>query len=201
VVTKRSEILFAILGVFALGTAVDADMMPVSGLDAGHVQAACGRVQTDPLDSSSSSLCPGWPVTGGLDSLALGSSLHVDADAGQAGVTQPVQVLHDDQSSLSLCLYALMGFGLCRSAPWVKKLHFGTIPQWYHDGGPAQVGHSLAISPDCLCHAPACCFVQPDGMADPHIPRYHFATVVARWRNSQFTPAVLAARAPPLRSF
>ena len=198
--TKRSEILFAILGVLALGTAVHADMMPVSGLDAGHVQAACGRVQTALQDGSSSGLCPGWPVTGGLDSLALGSSLHVDVDAGQAGVTPPVQILHDEQSSLNLCLYALMGFGLCRSAPWVKKLHFGSIPQWYHDGGPCQIGHSHAISPDCLSHAPACCFVQPDCTVDCHIPRYHFATVVARWRNSQFTPAVLASRAPPSMS-
>ena len=197
--SKRSESFFIILRVLAFGTSVHADMMPVSRLDAGRVQASCVREPIGPQDSRSSTLHVGWPVTGGLDSLALGSSLHVDADAGSVGETQPVQVLDDDQSSLSLCLYALMGFGLCRTAPWVKKLHFGGIPDWYHHGGPFQIGHSQAISPDCLCHAPAC-FVQPDSAADPHIPQYHFAIVVARWRNSQFTPAVLASRAPPVLS-
>jgi hypothetical protein len=90
-----------------------------------------------------------------------------------------------------------MGFGLCRSAPSVRKLHLGWGPQWYHDGGPFQIGHTYAISPDCLCHALACCFVQPQGMVDPHIPCYHCLAVIARWRGFQFTPAVLAPRAPP----
>ncbi len=188
---KRSEVLYAILGALALSTSARADMMPVSRLDGGPVEASCPRELAISEEVGSPAMGVDWPLAADLHSLAG------DADVEQTGVTQPVRVLSDDQSSLSLCLYALMGFGLCRSAPWVKKLHLGWVPQWYHDGGPLQIGHSHAISPDCLCHAPVCCFVQPEGTADPHVPRYHFATIVARWRNSLFTPAVLASQAPP----
>ena len=120
----------------------------------------------------------------------------VHGDAGQIRETRNVPILTDGQNSFSLCLYALLGLGLCKSVPLVRKVSFGYIPQWYHDGGPVQVGHSFAISPDCLCSAPVC-FVQPDGPAENPIPRYDFPTVVSRWRNSQLTPAVFASRAPP----
>ena len=198
--SKRSRVVFTILGVLALSTAAHADMMPVARLGPGNLQPPCTEGRTALQDASSSSLCLGWPIAAGLDSLPVESPFKTNADAGQASETRPLQVLGDDQSSLSLCLYALMGFGLCRSAPWVKKLSIGCIPDWYHHGGPCQIGHSYAISPDCLCDAPVCCFVQPDCGADDHIPQYLFATVISLWRRSQFTPAVLASRGPPFCS-
>jgi hypothetical protein len=172
-------------------------MMPVCHFDDGRagVSCACEPAGRQVIGSSTGDIH--WPVPVDPHSVVVEQPLAVGADAGQIGVTQPVQVLSDNQSSLSLCLYALMGFGLCRSAPSVRKLHLGWGPQWYHDGGPFQIGHTYAISPDCLCHALACCFVQPQGMVDPHIPCYHCLAVIARWRGFQFTPAVLAPRAPP----
>jgi len=196
---KRREILAAVLGVLALGASVRADMMPLSPSEAGYRPSLRAGVTADQVcvNLSGPFVCPG--VTD-LGLPPVQSLPDARGDTGQTCETEPVQILTEGQNSFSLCLYALLGLGLCKSAPLVKKFSFGYIPQWYHDGGPAQVGHSLAISPDCLCSAPVCCFVQPDCTAEDHIPQYHFATVVALWRNSQFTPAILASRGPPRMS-
>ena len=41
--------------------------------------------------------------------------------------------------SLSLCLSALLGLGLCSFAHCVKKSSFGFILEWYRNGGPFQI--------------------------------------------------------------
>ena len=90
-----------------------------------------------------------------------------------------------------------MGLGLCRSAPWVKRLHFGHIPDWYHHGGPFQVGGNLAVQPNCLVDA-AICFLQPDLPPRENLTLCHArGTVTSLWRQSQFVPAVDAPRGPP----
>ena len=108
-----------------------------------------------------------------------------------------LHTLSDKCSSMDFCLYALLGFGLCKSAPWVKKLHFGVVPDWYHSGAPAQIGHSLAIEPNCLCLV-AACFVQPDCSVKDFIPQRYLRFVASLWRTSQCTRSILASRAPPL---
>jgi hypothetical protein len=193
--TERREILMAVLGVLALGAPLHADMMPVSPSDAGYRPSPPGDVAAASQEVDFSA-----PFAGGIADFASlpVASLPVSSDDATPAreMQAPVPVLTDGQNSFSLCLCTLLGLGLCKSVPLVKKLHFGAIPEWYHEGGPSQVGHSLAISPDCLCAAPAC-FVQPQCPAEEHIPHYFFATVVSHWRNAQFTPAVLASRAPP----
>jgi hypothetical protein len=118
-------------------------------------------------------------------------------EAGQASETKPARILTDRQNSLTLCLYALFGLGLCRSVPFFKRLHFCCVPDWYHTGGPSQIGHSFAISPDCLSLKPACrCRMQPDSTAAT-VSQFRLEIVESLWRRSQFTPAVLASRGPP----
>jgi hypothetical protein len=123
-----------------------------------------------------------------------------NSDAKQASESQHPQALTDSTNSLSLCLSALIGLGLCGSAHWVKKLSFGFIPEWYHDGGPFQIGHSHAAMPGSLCPVPVCCFIQPACVVEDLIPQYRLGTVVSLWRKSQFTSTVLAPRAPPVLS-
>jgi hypothetical protein len=96
-----------------------------------------------------------------------------------------------------LCLSAIIGLGLCTSAHCVKRLSFGFIPEWYHNGGPFQIGHSFAVNPDSVNPVPAYCFVQPVPGAEDFIPQYHLGTIVSLWRKSQFTADVLAGRGPP----
>ena len=142
------------------------------------------------------------------------SLIDIQFDAGtvlflpepDAKIRQSTQVsdtlldLTNRPGSVSLCLYALLSLGLCSAPHWIKKLHLGHIPEWYHDGGPFQIGHSYAISPESLCPVPVDCFIQPDVTAEVFIPQYRLRTIVSCWRQSQFTLEVQAARGPPLRS-
>jgi len=189
---KHVVAVFAVLVVAGL---VRADMVPLSTLDtAGQTSVSdCGRADLR------HSRAPGLFFPSHADSdfwsveFPAGQNVHV----GQTSQAPQPQILVDNTSSLSLCLYALMGLGLCSSAHWVKKHSLGFIPEWYHNGGPFQIGHSLAVTPDNLSITPARCFVQPVIVAEDLIPIYRSMTVRSLWRESQFTPAVIASRGPP----
>ncbi|MEN6428943.1 MAG: hypothetical protein ABFE13_26645 [Phycisphaerales bacterium] len=105
-------------------------------------------------------------------------------------------ILSDRQDSFDLCLYTLLGLGVCRSAPWAKRLSLGVVPGWYHDGVPFQVGHSSAVSTDCLCPS-LVCFVQPETDPDDLLLRYDRESFTSLWRRSQCGPAAFASRGPP----
>ena len=124
-------------------------------------------------------------------------STQVVKDFSELSLTQDAQILTDGQKSFHLCLSALIGLGLCSSAHCLKKVNFGFIPAWYHNGGPFQIGHSLAVNPDSVCPAPAYCFVQPDHTTEDHIPISRQRDIVSLWRQSQYTPDVIASRGPP----
>lgn len=123
-----------------------------------------------------------------------------EADAKIRQSTQVSNTLLDltnRPGSASLCLYALMGLGLWSAPHWIKKLHLGHIPEWYHEGGPSQIGHSFAVSPESLCPVPVYCFMQPDETVEELMHKYRLRTIVSCWRKSQFTPETIAARGPP----
>jgi hypothetical protein len=203
VVIKRRQIITVLIGAMAVCAISYADMMPVSPRD-----AADGR--QSPRVDSLTDLRPAGTSLGfadflgiaDLDSLPVGFLPPLRPSAGPTSETRPAQILMDRQSSLTLCLYALLGLGLCRSAPFVKKLHFSCIPDWYHSGGPYQIGHSFAISPNCLPSAPVFCFVQPEPTAAIHdlLLQHRRGIVVSLWRESQFAPGVLDPRGPPFLS-
>ncbi len=195
-VNQRSECIYVILGVLALGTSVRADMRPVASPETGCERAVRASVATAPQSVDLSSPLDCLSITD-LGSLPVRSLPALQGETGQLGTLPPAEIQSDGQDSFGLCLYALLGLGMCRSVPLVKRLSVTHIPQWYHDGGPVQIGHSHIISPDCLCHAPVC-FVQPECTAEDLSPLYRQETVVSLWRQSQFTPAVLASRGPPL---
>ena len=111
----------------------------------------------------------------------------------------PVQVSSDSgPSSLSLCLSALVSLGLYSSAHSLKRGSLGLIPHGYHNAGPFQIGHSIAVDLDSASPIPVCCFVQPVPGAEDTVPHYRFGTVMSLWRTSQYTPDLLAARGPPV---
>jgi hypothetical protein len=194
VVAVRRKTFAACLVMLVVAATSSGAMSPLSGLDGGRLPAPLSErpaISGTGLSDAPACDCLTYPG-------ALPGDLHtvVRTDAEPAGVAQPVYVLTEGRTNFHLCLCALLSLGLCRAAPWAKRLSLGVVPDWYHHGGPFQIGHSLAVSPDCLCPT-LVCFVQPDSVAENPIPRYHFATVVSRWRNSQFTPAVVAPRGPP----
>ncbi|OHB76350.1 MAG: hypothetical protein A2Z25_21170 [Planctomycetes bacterium RBG_16_55_9] len=190
------SIIRCVIGIlFAAGVA-RADMTPIFGFDAERQGSLCVCGQAEIRHNS---------LSGPFDIRIV-----VDLDLGtvrfvpEAGVDigQPAQAprgidLTGGLSSVSLCLYGLMGLGLCCAPHWIRKLTFAHIPEWYHDGGPFQIGHSLAASPESLCSVPAYCFIQPDKTAKEIIPQYRLRTIVSSWRKSQFTYDVIASRGPP----
>ncbi len=200
-VIKRRQIITVLIGALAVCAISRADMMPVSPLDAAESrQSPQANTLPDLGPASPSTPFADFPGISDLDSLPVGFLPQPNPEAGQTSETKPAQILTDRQNSLTLCLYALLGLGLCRSAPLIKKVHFGCIPDWYHTDGPYQIGHSFAISPDCLTSVPVSCFVQPDCEAEDTTPRY-LSEIVAAWRReSQLTPNMLASRGPPNRS-
>jgi hypothetical protein len=180
---------------------VYADMMPMPTSNAEQGQLPCiSCSQTDlpypdlssPFNYTSVADLDLWPA--GLSP----ESPEPTADTGQTSELQNLQSFTDGPGSFALCLYALIGLGLCQAAPWVKKLSFEFIPEWYHDGGPFQIGHSHAVTPETFYPTPAYCFIQPACLVESLIPQYSLGTIVSLWRKSQFTPDVIASRGPPL---
>ena len=193
----RRIIIWAVASVLVVATTGYADMRPVfpPGVD---VQVGRSCDQPDPF-------CPahltsfgrvGMPYQGPR---SAGYPAEARPDVARTDRAQPLHIFRHEQDSLSFCLYALLGLGLFKSAPCAKKLSLGIVPGWYHDGGPFQVGHSFAVSPDCLCSAPAC-FVQPNNATDNPSPQYCHEMIVSLWRRSQSTPTALASRGPPSMS-
>ncbi len=193
---RRRNLITALVGVFVVSAAVRADMLPVCAGDIGGSQPAhtCREVHVYPADSAS---VLDYTGVGGLEMRPVQLCPEAPIRPEQSLRTQPAQIQTDEQSSVGLCLSALVGLGLCTSAHSLKKLHFGFIPEWYHNGGPFQIGHSIAVSPDSICPVPVCSFEQPVWTAGDRVPQYCDGTIASLWRNSQFTPDVLASRGPP----
>ena len=175
---------------------VNADMLPVCGLDIRQGQSTPVRNHEDlvTLNLSSPSSFTGID---GLDSLPISFLTEINTNLEQTSEIQQPLILTDGTNSLSLYLSALLGLGLCSSVHFMKRLSFSFVPEWYHSGGPFQVGHSYAATPESLCAVPAFCFIQPACMADDSLQQYHWGAVISLWRKSQFTPSIIASRGPP----
>jgi len=183
-----------------VSVAARADLMTACDADIEvrrQVSARSEATETQPTDSHTL-LVDGHSLADfDLNPNSISPQPHPAKDFSELSLTQDAQILTDGQKSVNLCLSALIGLGLCSSAHCLKKFNFGFIPEWYHNGGPFQIGHSFAVNPDTLCPAPAYCFVQPDHEADDPIPITRTRDIISLWRESQFTPDVLYSRGPP----
>ncbi len=187
----------ALIVALLVAGAAHAGMVPASERDSKRepLRSVCSRIEFQHADSS------------GL----YDSSVAIDLDFGpvrflpQAGVdgvgqtsqTPYAMELTGRPDSSSLCLYALMSLGLCSAPHWVRRLSLGFIPEWYHEGGPFQIGHSHAATPESLCSLQVCFFAPPDDQAEDSLSQYRLRTILSLWRKPQFTPTVLAPRGPP----
>ena len=191
------RIITAVFGAMVLSASVYADMMPMSLSDgwpqkSSDVFSSQKAFQHTSLSGSSNYLS-------GADQDLWSVKFYPEASSDLINTSeiQPPKILTKKHDSLNLCLSALISLGLCSSVHWMKKHSFGFIPEWYHSGGPHQIGHSFAVTPDFLRTAPVACFIQPVYTVEDSIPQYRLRTVVSLWRKSQFTPTILASRGPP----
>ena len=187
------RIISAVICVLIVAVSAHAGMMSVPEQDTGRSQSPSIR---DRVDFNSYN----FPHVADLDSWSVGFLPQANTDIAQTSEIQHLQSFTNGPGSLNLCLSALLGLGLCSSAHLVKRLSLSFIPEWYHNGGPLQIGHSYAITPESLCSSPVYCFVQPLCTVEDSFTQYRLRTVVSIWRNSQFTPAVIASRGPPVIS-
>ena len=187
-------VLFVVLVCTA---SVYADMMPVPIASSERGQSQCIACDQPDLLYADLSGPFSYPSVADLGLWPVEPLPEPTADTGQTPEMQNLLSFTDGPGSFALCLYALMGLGLFKSAPWIKKLSFEFIPEWYHDGGPFQIGHSHAVTPETLYPVQVCSFIQPACMVESHIPQYSQRTIVSLWRKSQFTPSVIASRGPP----
>ncbi len=185
---KRRNIVATFVAALAVAGVVQADLMPVSSLQTDGV-----AIPSDLREVPAASSATAVPDLEGIGTVASPDEEEV---ASEGPIVQP---LVDRSNSLDLCLYALIGLGVCRSGQLVRRPSLGFIPEWYHTGAPLQIGHSHVVGPDAHCLA-AICFVQPDSGEIPVIPQHRHGTIIPHWRCSQYTPSVLASRAPPRRS-
>ena len=106
-----------------------------------------------------------------------------------------VRGLPPEPDSATLFLFGLGSLGAWQLTRSARKFHLGAIPDWYHAGGPAQVGHAKPIDLD----APAlhlCCFEQPT--AEPPTACRRGWRPRARACRVQHFLTIGAPRAPPL---
>ena len=190
------RVISAVICGLIVPVSVHAGMMSVYEEDAGrrHVQSVCTRASffNDNLSDSYN-----FPGVTDLSSLTVGFVPQANTDIEETSEIRHLQSLTNGPGSLNLCFSALIGLGLCSSVHLVKKLSFSFVPEWYHNGGPFQIGHSFAVSPDSLCPVAVCCIVQPICLVEDSFIKYSLRTIMSFWRKSQFTPAVIASRGPP----
>ena len=199
---RQNRLIVAFLVSMSIAACVRADMSPLGGWNDGPSWPSQddGHLIAPPVEASVPATAfrfddLGWS---GIDLPfgKFGGIVVLDAEPEP----QVVHVLSDDQDSLSLCLYAFLSLGLYRSGHWIKRFSWGAIPHWYHDGGPFQIGHSHAISHDCLGFVSTHGWFLPTGGLRMPMVKYRGQALIAVWRKSQFVPTILASRAPPLHS-
>ena len=193
------RIISAVICGLIVAAVVHADMVSVSQQDTGRspLPSVCNQVE---IPRSNFSISYNFNNVANLDSWSIGFLPQENTNITQTPEIQHLQSFTNGPGSLNLCLSALIGLGLCSSAHFVKKLSFSFIPEWYHNGGPSQIGHSYAVTPESLCSSPVYCFVQPVCTVEDSFIQYRLRTIVSIWRKSQFTPSVIASRGPPLTS-
>jgi hypothetical protein len=193
----RGKIIPILIGAASLCAAAHADMVPLSPADLGGASSQQIRLWAD-----SPSTSPSRPHLGSLESadfglLFVGSWPAPSAQTGQVDETKFPQILADKQNSASLCLYALLGLGLCRSVPLVKRLHFGRIPDWYHSGSDDQIGHGLSAAPDYRWSVPTPYFAPLGHESKDISPGGLSRTMMSLLKGPQIASWELGSRGPP----
>lgn len=141
-------LISAALMVLISATGVRADMTGGAWPEpAGPMPAA----QQPPLTPA---LSPGHPQTSGVDrwdsfeaglNSALPEAPSVDTGPSVGGSSSGITVLPAGPGSVSLFFAAMGGLGAWQLGRSARRIRFGPVPEWYHTGGPPQVGHAVPL--------------------------------------------------------
>lgn len=106
---------------------------------------------------------------------------------------QHVLQLPPAPSSVALFFSAMASIGAWQLVRCSKDLHFAAMPDWYHTGGPVQVGHTTALDLD-FHNLPLCRFDEPGG--ERPLCYDVRRSVVVRLKSLQFL-SIADPRGPP----
>lgn len=143
--------------VIAIPAVACADLVVSRASDDAHASAASAVRSVDPIQ---------WELTGGsLDGVAYPAGTGIlppPLQFAPASQTRIVEVIPPAPDSASLVLWALGSAAVWQLGRSTCKFGLHVAPDWYHTGGPAQVGHATPFDLDT--HAlPICRFEQPVG--------------------------------------
>jgi len=115
--------------------------------------------------------------------------------------SEQVQVAHLPASpgSAALCFWALASLGVWQAS---KRFHLGMLPEWYHDAGPAQIGHATPLDLSFrLADTPANVYdcVPSDAGLRPS-PRWLWPSSRDWHATPEIYPIACDPRGPPLMS-
>lgn len=130
--------------------------------------------------------------------LPTGSEGSVDDQGVPVG---DVLALPAGPSSIELVLCALGSLGAWHLSRSARKLSIDFAPEWYHAGGPQQVGHATPLDLDYDFGSPALCWLDvpvATGSLAPHPSRF-VPDLIQRLRQQAHVAAAVP-RGPPLNS-
>jgi hypothetical protein len=120
------------------------------------------------------------------------------AGAGQDSAARSEIALPASPGSLTVALSSLLTLGGWRLARQARLVHLVCLPEWYHEGAPAQIGHAIAFDTGGSLHVLSVCWYQPDGLVVSRHPMAHYSRPerCAPWDSLYCIPTA-APRAPP----
>ena len=158
--------------------------------------ATCGSSQQLATTTACSLDQINWLLADSLRSLP-GVAVPTDVlpAAGQQVSGSEIRQVPPPPSSAALALCALATLGAYQGGRSLRRVHFVSgIPEWYHHGGPVQVGHATPFDLESGA-LPVCVFEQPSDLRPNHsyrIPREHHSRLCP-----QFFLLIEAPRGPP----
>ena len=160
-----------------------ADMVAPAELDRGPAPRNAAQAKSPSQTAKEDNAA--WPLPVTVAPVTLPPA---EEPAETAGETS----LSDGHDSLSLFVAAFGWLSAWQVARSLKKVHLSHIPDWYHCGGPAQIGHATPLE---LTSEPAVC--QGAVPTDPPLLLRWVLDTRPLFPRTQFFCAVRAPRAPP----
>jgi hypothetical protein len=122
----------------------------------------------------------------------------ISGDQQGTASTEKVENLPASPSSLAVALSSLLTLGGWRLVRQARHVQLVCVPEWYHAGGPGQIGHATPLDLGTTLNVLPICWYQPDCVRVDGRPMAYYDQTerCAVWNSLSFIPTS-APRAPP----
>lgn len=146
----RFRLAFSIAALVLASSQASADIRAPVGVDFDAALAqstAPDSVAVSPIslpEASQTGLLSGQGLVAELAAERLAPSAPVSPPS--SGLDTAVIQLPPAPSSMALFFSAMLSLGAWQLARSSRDLHLGPMPEWYHSGAPAQIGHTTVFN-------------------------------------------------------